>query len=190
MAISPQGIKLLISLLSRRVGSGSGLTNRAVTQGLLKGKSPRDMAKLVDARSAGSKGRRKGVYENKGDYPFGYVGPDPGSIDEMEELKYIMQNVLGYSDQSPIGTGRTVGDALLLSPIQGRAGGIARGLKPNARFRTKNALYDDVGALKKALDYFEPDARERGIDLEDLRLLLSQGRLDAKPGGRYKPEGR
>ncbi len=171
MAISPQGIKLLLSLLSQRVGSGSGLTNRAVTQGLLKGKSPRDMAKLVDARSAGSKGRRKGVL-------------DPGSIDEMEELKYIMQNVLGYSDQSPIGTGRTVGDALLLNPIQGRLGGIARGLKPNARFRTKNALYDDVEALKKALDYFEPDARERGIDLEDLRLLIGQGRLDAKPVGR------
>tara|TARA_Y100001937_G_scaffold12118_2_gene15320 strand:+ start:8771 stop:9094 length:324 start_codon:yes stop_codon:yes gene_type:complete len=90
MAINALGIRNLLMMLAKK-GGGDSLTNKAIVRGLSKGRSPKSMAELKDARRAGFKGRREGLYENEGDYPFGYVGPDPGDIGELEELQRIVE---------------------------------------------------------------------------------------------------
>ena len=99
MAISPLGIRNLLMMLAKKKGGDSLLTNKAIVRGLSKGRSRKSMAELEDARQAGFKGRRRGLYENEGDYPFGYVGPDPGDIDELAELQRLIELITGAGKQ-------------------------------------------------------------------------------------------
>ena len=94
MAINAEGIRQLLMYLAATRGGGSALTNKAIVRGLARGRSPESMVKLEDARGAGFKGRRKGLYSGD-DYVGGYVGPDPGAIGEMQELEAIIELIIG-----------------------------------------------------------------------------------------------
>ncbi len=109
MAMSPQAIQYLLRLLARRVGGASPASSRAAIAGLARGKKPSDMSRMLDKRGAGREGRSRPDFYDGADYPFGYKGPDPGDINELQQIQGIIQ-ALGLEGRRRIkGAGRAGG---------------------------------------------------------------------------------
>ena len=109
MAMSPQAIQFLLRLLARKVPGSSPLAKRGAIAGLAKGKSSKNMSEMMDRKAAGSSARRRGDVYDGNDYPSGYRGPDPGSINEMEEIKALIKNLNLEGTSRIKGAGRMSG---------------------------------------------------------------------------------
>jgi len=154
MSMSPQAVQFLLRLLSRRAG-GSPASGRAAVAGLAKGKKPSDMARMRDRKSAGRKGRRNPQLYDGDDYPMGYRGPDPGDINELQELQAIIE-ALGLSGKNRIKN----------------AGQASRGKFQKNPFRSQyrgdhNAMSPDSSLLNQFINDVPED-----IDIRDLLRLI------------------